>query len=97
MEINNLLEEKFWNFFSNIFNILKERRKMALFRKANEEEKEEETEALDYRNSYSHYRDITVSYSSVFETLLHPPGKLLNIARLSNALRSRFLFPHFSQ
>lgn len=69
---------------------------MALFRKANEEE-EEETEAPDYRNSYNHYRDITVSYSSVFETLLHPPGKLLNIARLSNALRSRFLFPHFSQ
>lgn len=77
MEINKVLKEM--EFFFNIFNILEE--DGVVLREVNEEEE------TDYRNSYSHYRDITVTVASL-QTLLHPPRKLLNIARLSNALVS---------
>lgn len=78
MEINKVLEEM--EFFSNIFNILEERRKTVLFRT-------KKKPRPDYRNSYSHYRDITVTVASLRRCYIHRENcSILLVSRTLSSL-----------
>lgn len=86
MEINKVLEEM--EFFSNIFNILEERRKTVLFRT-------KKKPRPDYRNSYSHYRDITVTVASLRRCYIHREN--CSILLVSRTLSSLLEIPFQNQ